>query len=383
MTARGGKVQVGNVYVVMWPVLLACFSVVIVSYAKRYDKRIAAIYVAVMLVVITFSAIQSNGLKQEAWVDDPCTIIRAILLYMGFTGCAILLSLCVVAEKRPIKIRRWLRFSYLCLGAFLLSQSIVVYTSNPGVSIWRWDVQANVLLVLWLLEAMLLHGRQSYSKAACILPFLFIIIAKNMSARISILAITVMGVVTLGLAVKDKAMAVPTIPHKDMVQLFRLATMGYGILLLAASICSRILEYRLPDVIYNTMTIAYVLSIVVFMLVRQERLSYLGYVMAIVWDVAFVLLVKVVYPEISIAALAFLCICILPAIFFVIQIKKTWNSGVEVSHMALLLMILAGILCCALRNVYMGSARVCLYLFWIGAGGMLLYTLYCMIRRRV
>lgn len=371
------------VYVLIWPVLLACFSIVIISYAKKYDRWIGGIYAAVMAVIVMFTAIESELFRGTEGLKDPFTMLQAFFMYMGFTGCTILLSLSTVAEKRPIKVKRWLRFSYLCLGVSLLFKSIMVYRANPSLAIWKWDGQANALLVLWLMLYMFLHGKQAYTKKTCILPMMLIIIWKDMSTRVSLLAVVIMGILALVVIVKMRLLSLPEIQYRDPNHLFQFATIVYGgSILLVSAYAGLFLKYP-SSMIYNILTIAYILVIVLVLLLRQERLSYLSYAMILIWDIVLTLLLKVLYPQLNIAVVVLFGICLLPVLFFLLRIKRTWKSGFEVSHMALLVMIISGILCCGLRGVYNGSAHIFLYSFWIGAGTVLAYTLYCMTKRLV
>ncbi len=382
----------------LWSVILCIVGGMAVRYAKRYDKRILGIYSAITGCVMLFALFGNpfeivpkvqDGVGAASIVKDPFMLLYPIFILAGFSAVALLASLGVVAERRPVKVKRWIRIGFLLLGIGMLLESIWGYRCLEGGELWTFHSREIQMLVPWLVLCASLHGKRYYSKYTCIVPFALIIYGTVFTEnKIILCVVTIIAIAIFGIFMaKKEGHLIHAIDYKNHMELFRVSTYVYAGILFVEDIICTIGGLAGGRVFCYAVSGCYVLVIVGLLLLEAKPMSILRYIAIIVWNTAITLIVLWLYPQFYGLMLVFFWICLFPVTFFFAEWKTSIRSERAIGHLLLSMMMIGillyyGVHLDQTEGVAGGGSPLC-YIFWIGGLTMFLYTAICIVRQRL
>lgn len=342
----------------LWLNILACFGFLMVRYGEKSDRGVLGIYASIMLCITMFTVVSnpfalSEGVEKErgfaSSLQNPWMLLHPPMMILGYTCMAVLFSMLIIVKKQQTWIKQWIQSSTLCLGIGILTGGIGAYQGFDWGVFWSWDAHCNIAFVPWLFLCASLHGIRYYTKAVCIVPFTLVafgtllascgilgnssfqsvILCGSNSAKIILIFILLVIVISTPILVKLKIFRLPKMILVDLPFLYRMLTYIYAALLLVATVIPALNNRSTPMFFYNTISIIYILG-VIYLIIWYTRRASLG------------------------------------------RIKKEFYIG----HGSAILMYLGGI-----ASTY-NSANPFEHFFWIGAIVLILVTVVSYIRKR-
>lgn len=377
-----GRGEYGQSFVfLLWAFLLGCFGFVAVRYGRKYKKQILGTYAGITFIVTVLCFLgqpvgQIAAGTELAAHRSPLLMLSLLFLLAGNTAMAVLASLTIVAEKRPIKVKRWIRFSYLFAGLGLFFGCIWSYRSLLEGCIWSWKTEENVILIPWLILSAYLHGKKSYTKAICILPFSLTVLGMaairglpfgerlypvyetgNSSLAVwGVLAFLLLAVGGAAVLLRKEVIRQRNVSIKDTMQLFRLLTYGYAALLFFVTAVQAVTRVTTFTGFYTMLTALYVVALTALFLWNLERMEQLKYVAVVIWNTLLTIGVIFLFPKLNTLCLVLFWICLFPVTFFLFQYKTAWKTPYRISHLFLSVAILGIIASCGFS---VDTAEVC------------------------
>lgn len=276
----------------LWSSILALGGFIILRYGKRYTQKILGTYslltvFVVMLARMTngFKVMQTtptDGLGLSVSLQDPWMVVHPPLVFIGYTGMAILFCMLFIVKEQRTLIKFWMRFSELFLGFGILTGSVWAYRCLGWGGFWSWDAIENIALVPWLLLCAFLHGKTRYSKGMVVLPFslaafgtfltrsgilndssVHAYTSSNARYAYDLFLILMLCCIVAGIVLLKKyGRKIRTVQYKDTMQIFRIITYVYSVIIFLATICPIITNQTTPIVVYNTVSIVYLLGMI-------------------------------------------------------------------------------------------------------------------------
>jgi cytochrome c-type biogenesis protein CcmF len=194
--------KAGSVF--LWGWLIALFSALLVWQTGKDDRSTMAYAVAVLAIIegffialVTFvvnvfatnPSPPADGFGLNPLLQNPGMLIHPPLLYLGFSGFAIVFALVVAALIARVPgtggnnlVRRWALFAWCVLGIGNIVGMWWSYNELGWGGYWAWDPVENAGLMPWLLGTAFLHsmvrrGRRNYYQAwsfyLAVLAFIF------------------------------------------------------------------------------------------------------------------------------------------------------------------------------------------------------------------
>ena len=354
----------------VWSSILVMGGFVVLYYGTRYTPKILGTYslltaFVVMLAFLTngfqkLQTIPKDGLGLSISLQDPWMVIHPPLVFIGYTGMAILFSLLFVVKEKVRLIQFWLRFSEFFLGIGIMTGSVWAYRCLGWGGFWSWDAIENIALVPWLLICAFLHGKTNYSKAMVVLPFSLAVFgtfltrsgilrdtsvhaytssnARYAFSLFMLLLIACIAIIIIfGVKYRGK---LKSIQWKGTMQLFRLITYCYSFVIFLATICPILTNRTTPNVCYNTASIVYLIGMIGLFLVYQGWFTKRVITVVSVISLILILGVVLLFPNIKTSILLLFWFSLLPFVgycYFLIGKKNKRYLG---SHIMLLLFIL-------------------------------------------
>lgn len=106
-----------------------------------------------------------EGRGMNPLLYSPGMAFHPLLLYLGFTGTAVVFGLAVSGLVHGVPwvsaARRWTLFAWLTLGLGLVVGGAWAYTELGWGGLWGWDPVENAALAPWLALTALLHSVQA------------------------------------------------------------------------------------------------------------------------------------------------------------------------------------------------------------------------------
>ncbi len=111
--------------------------------------------------------IPTNGAGLDPLLRNPVMVIHPPAMYAGLVGMTIPAAYMLSAlwhrvpwgEWVPV-VRRWMLFSWLCLGSALVLGGLWAYMELGWGGYWEWDPVENAALLPWLTATAFLHALQ-------------------------------------------------------------------------------------------------------------------------------------------------------------------------------------------------------------------------------
>ncbi len=312
----------------MLGMVLAYLGILAVRYGVRYKKQILGMYAleSVLLLVIV-AAIGKPLLYEEPIIGVGSRSILASLAQLGFAlgigAMTILSSLAVVAKKRPIKIKRWIRLSLLFDGSGLLFVAMNWCISGKVIGTQGEITGILSFSVAWLFLCAMLHGKNTYEEEPCTMPLSFVMIG-----------IVSLGEVWMGtflfalllarmiLRIKKWLETGQPLEEWEPLVMIRHVTYLYSYGMFAIILLQQMITSTVWKVAGIVGTLLYGVAAVGILIWSQEALTKLQYVAVILWNSVFTLLIELGVAGGDVFSLVLVWISLFPITFFLLQIRK-------------------------------------------------------------
>lgn len=369
----------------LWSVILTLFGYFVISYSEQCRKRCLGIY-SIITIFVSLLALLTNpfktmptatdGLGLTAALQDPWMVFHPPLVFIGYTAMAILFSLFpsvnnnvlfLEVSTNALLVKRWLRISFAFLGLGILTGSVWAYRALGWGGYWAWDAIENIALVPWLIMCTYLHGKLRYTKAMCILPFSIAAfgtfltrsgVLKDKSvhayassnsdfALIVLIAFLVIIALCIVLLIKFKKVHIHTLALSDKMQIFRVLTDIYAVIILAGTIIPIIFNLEVPMTFYNITTAIYALLICLILVWYQFQLSnkiqFKHFIYVLLLNTFLTIEALLFFRDIKFQIILLFWVCLIPLSLYILIIKQAYKSSYNISHFFVIILILGAI----------------------------------------
>lgn len=360
----------------LWSVILTLFGFFVIGYSQHGSKKSLGIY-SIITMFVSLLALLTNpfktmpaatdGLGLTAALQDPWMVFHPPLVFIGYTAMAVLFTLFPTVNTNTLWVKKWLRVSFAFLGLGILTGSVWAYRALGCGGYWAWDEIENIALVPWLIMCAYLHGKERYTKAMCILPFSIAAfgtfltrsgVLKDKSvhayassnsnfALIVLIALLVILALCVALLIRFKKIHIHTINLKDKMQIFRVLTYVYAVIILAATVIPIIFNIEVTVTFYNITTAIYALLICIMLVWYQcqltKKIEFKHYIFVLVLNTILTTIIILFFRDIKFQILLLFWACLIPLSLYILLIKRVYKSAYNISHCFVILLILGAI----------------------------------------
>ena len=315
----------GNI--MMLGVVLAYLGILVVRYGVRYKKQILGMYALESVLILLIIAIIGRPLLYEEQMSGVGSrSILASLTQLGFSlgigAMTILSSLALVAKKRPIKTKRWIRLSLLFDGLGLLFVAMNWCISGEVAGTQGEITCILSFLVAWLFLCAMLHGKNTYEKEPCTMPLSFVMIG-IVSVGEAWMGTFLFALLLTRMIMRMKKWLETGQPLEEWEPLVMIRHVTYlyaysmfGIILLQQMIKSTV--WKVAGIVG---TLLYAVAAVGILIWSQEAMTKLQYIAVILWNSVFTLLIELGVAGSDVFSLVLVWISLFPITFFLLQIR--------------------------------------------------------------
>ena len=169
----------------LWAAVLAGTGFFLLKNAKK-GTRVFGTYAALCFCVLlmcclsrpfaTLDYVPADGLGLAQALQDPWMVVHPPLVFVAYSMMAVLFAKGTAFAKDANacvaeRVNVWCRMSWAFLGLGILTGSVWAYHALGWGGFWAWDPVENAALVPWLILGGLLHRKNRWSRARCMLPF--------------------------------------------------------------------------------------------------------------------------------------------------------------------------------------------------------------------
>ena len=367
----------------LWSFIMSAIGLFVIGIKEDYDKKVISVYSILCgsIVILTVKSnpfkltdmLASDGMGLSEALKNPWMVVHPPLVFIGYSGMAVLFSLFIVINMKikvrdnsVLMIKQWTLVSFLFLSLGIFTGSIWAYGALGWGGYWSWDPIENAALVSWLILCAYLHGKKSFSKLDCIIPFTLAVfgtfltrsgILKERSVHAytvgknSFLTFLLLGIfVLLIIVISVLNFIIQKKQNNTPLSCFRLATYSYAAFILIGTICPLITKKTVSVCYYNILSLAYVIINILLLLNKYTKVLLKRFLPICILNTILILVIVFSYDIVSIWLL-FLWITFLSAwvLCFSINLK---NLPFTISHFAIILLFAGAIASTSLSKKY-------------------------------
>ena len=171
---------------------------------------------------------------------------------------------------------------------------------------------------------------------------------------IIILSLLVIGITVM---IRLKIIWLKPVNINDKMQVFRTATYMYSAIILAITLIQIISNMDVPIYLYNIVTSVYAMAVCALLLWCNQKLQKNKFILILFINTVIAFIMLILFAGIKLPILILFWICLLPVTFFFFYFRSSLRSRYLVSHLFVVLLILGAISASGFSNQFVDIVK--------------------------